>query len=341
VAPARPRSSGPIARSPFAATLLVSVVSVLSLGGCAPSAAPPLTTTPTPARAPAIDPATGAALVDSTAARATGATLGIPPFTLADTTSTGPLSPLAYALADILTTDLARSRRVTVVERARLGEVLRELDLVAAGRVDSNSAPRVGHLIQAQRLVMGRLTALPSGRDVRLGVQLADVAQGTLAQAVDASAPVADVLVAEKALAFRLFDAMGIVLAPDERAAVEQRPTANLVALLAYGRGVRLQYLGDFHGAETEFRRAAKASPGFTDARTRASEIRRLSESGIASPVLVPGIRAVDAAIGVTIDRLNRPLDFTITGTSGPSTRPTDPTFPTSTATVVITVTRP
>jgi TolB-like protein len=248
------------------------------------------------------------------------------------------VAPLAYALADILTTDLARSRRVTVVERARLGEVLRELDLTTAGRVDPATAPRVGRLIQAQRLVMGRVTALPSGRDIRLGVQLADVAQGTLAQAVDATAPLSDVLTAEKALVFRLFDALGVVLTPDERAAVEQRPTANLVALLAYGRGVRFAYLGDYRSAEAEFRRAAKA--GFREARERAADVRRLAEAGVANPMLVPGIRAVDAAVAATIDRLNRPLDYTTTGaTTGPRT--TDPTFPSSTATVVITVNRP
>jgi hypothetical protein len=84
-----------------------------------------------------------------------------------------------------------------------------------------------------------------------------------------------------------------------------------------------------------------KASPGFTDAKTRAAEVRRVADAGVLSPVLVPGMRALDAAVGVTIDRLNRPLDFTTGGTSGTTTRTTDPTFGTSTATVVITVNRP
>ncbi|AHG93041.1 Curli production assembly/transport component CsgG (plasmid) [Gemmatirosa kalamazoonensis] len=320
---------------------LVCAIATLLSGACASGAGSPPAGPPVPTRAPVIDPATGAVAVDSSAGRAGARTIGVPPFALTDSSPGGTLSPLAFALADLLTTDLARSRRVTVVERARLGDVLRELDLVSAGRVDSSSAPRVGRLIQARRLVMGRLTALPAGRDLRLGVQLADVAQGTLADAVDATAQLTDVLEAEKALALRLFDALGITLAPDERAAVESRPTANLTALLSYGRGVRLQYLGDLRGAESEFRRAAREAPGFTDARVRAGEVRRVSESGVASPVLVPGIRAVDAAIGVTIDRLNRPLDFITTATTGATSRTTDPTFATSTATVVITVNRP
>lgn len=277
---------------------------------------------------------------------AAGGTVGIPPFAVsagdvagADST----LAPLAYALADILTTDLARSRRVTLVERARLGEVLRELDLVETGRVDSATSPRLGRLLAAQRLVVGRVTALPGSgarRDIRLGVQLADVETGTIETAVDASAPLADVLAAEKALAFRLFDALGVVLTPDERAAVEQHPTGSVAALVAYGRGVRLQLAGDHRGATTEFRRAARLDPQFRAARARATEARGVAEAGVVNPMLVPGMHAVDAAVGVTVDRLNRPLNLITTLATGGS-RAMDPAFAAATATVVITISRP
>ena len=229
---------------------------------------------------------------------------------------------------------------MTLVERARLAEVLRELDLVSTGHVDSSSAPRLGRLVQARRLVMGQVSALSRGRDVRLGVRLSDVQAGTVENAVDASAPLTDVLAAEKALAFRLFDQLGVTLTPDERAAVAQRPTANLAALLAYGNGARLQLLGDYWGAAAEFRKAARLDPNFRIARDRAAAARNLAESGAANPVLVPGVRAIDAAVGVTIDRLNRPIDYITTLTpNGPRT--TDPAFVTTTATVVITVNRP
>lgn len=287
----------------------------------------------------------GPAGIASAPAVAAGGTLGIPPFAITEGAAgvDSALSPLAYALADLLTTDLARSRRVTLVERARLGEVLRELDLVTAGRVDSATAPRLGRLLQARRLVVGRVTALPGGgtrRDIRLGVQLADVEQGTLETAVDASAPLADVLAAEKALAFRLFDALGVALAPDERAAVEQHPTRDIAALLAYGQGVRLQLAGDYRGATAAFRRAARLDPQFRAARARATEARGIADAGVVNPVLVPGVHAVGAAVGVTVDRLNRPLDLITTFTTS-GARTTDPAFAAATATVVITVTRP
>ncbi|MDF1504478.1 CsgG/HfaB family protein, partial [Roseisolibacter sp. H3M3-2] len=272
-------------------------------------------------------------------ALAPGAVLGIPPFAVAAADTA--LAPLGYALADLLATDLSRSSRVTLVERTRLGEVLRELDLAAAGRVDSATAPRVGRILQAQRLLVGSVGTLGDANTLRLGVRVADVQSGALATTIDAQAPLADVLAAEKALALRLFDALGIVLTPAERRVVEERPTRNLAALLAYGRGVQRQLDGDFRGAVDEFRRARRLDPSFRQARDRGEQARSLSESGVtAARVSVPGVRAVDAAVAGTLDRINRPLDF-ITSTVRTTGSPADPAFPSTVATVVIRVTRP
>lgn len=271
-------------------------------------------------------------------------TLGVLPF--ASAVGDTALTPLAYALADLLTTDLARSARLTLVERARLGDVLRELDLAAAGRVDAATAPRVGRLLQAHRLVVGSLGILGDARPLasgagtlRLSVRLADVRTGEVAQAIDARAPTADILAAEKALAFRLFDALGVPLTPAERAAVEQRPTANLAALLAYGRGVRDQIEGDLRGATEEFRRAQRLDPGFRAAADRAVQTHALSERGTARPLAVPGLRPIEGAVASAVDRLNRPLDA-ITTLAHVNTV-ADPSFPLVPAALVVGVNRP
>ena len=116
---------------------------------------------------------------------------------------------------------------------------------------------------------------------------------------------------------------------------------AALAALLAYGRGVQRQLDGDFRGALDEFRRARRLDPSFRAARDRGDQARALSESGATgSPVSIPGVRAVDAAVAGTLDRLNRPLDF-ITSVVRATGSPADPAFPSTVATVVVRVTRP
>lgn len=66
------------------------------------------------------------------------------------------LGSLKKGLAQMLTTDLSTLDTLTLVERARLEDVLKEIDLGRSGKIDSATAARVGKLLGAQYLVMGR-----------------------------------------------------------------------------------------------------------------------------------------------------------------------------------------
>ena len=250
------------------------------------------------------------------------------------------LTALGFAIADLLITDLSRSSQLQLVERARLGDVLREIDLAGAGRVDSASAPRVGQLIGARRLILGSVDTLPNG-EFRVGVRVADVATGLLEQALDARAPATDLLEAEKVIAFRLFEALGITLTPAERAAVEdERPAASLAALTAYGEAVQSEYAGNRRLAYDQFLRAGGLSPGFSLPRERAAALRTQVEREGSAPSLQPGAPPVRAPVASAVDRLNRPLDL-ITSATRPSGGAGDPSFPNTIVTLVIQVRRP
>lgn len=263
--------------------------------------------------------------------------IGVVPFRTG--TADPAITALGFALSDLLATDLSRSGQLQLVERSRLGEVLRELELGRSGQVDSTTAPQVGRLVRAQRLVLGSLDQLPEGQ-FRLGVRLADVASGVVEQAIDARAPLRDILAAEKALAFRVFEALGIDLTPAERALVESRQTSSLEALTAYGRGVQAELTGDRRRAIDEFRRASALDPEFQMAGARFSTMRAAPERSAPQPVLLPGVREINAPVSGTVDRLNRPLDV-ITTFTRPTGGPGDPAFPSTVVTVLLTVRRP
>lgn len=264
--------------------------------------------------------------------------LGVPPF--AWTGSDPRLTALGYAISDLLITDLSRSRQLQLVERARLGEILQELDLAGAGRVDSLSAPRVGRLIQARRLILGSVDTLPSG-EFRLRVRVANVETGALEETLDARASATDLLAAEKVIVYRLFDALGVTLTPAERAAVDDlRPAANLAALVAYGAGVQAELAGDRKRAFTAYSSAALLAPGFPIPRQRAAALRPVADNSDNAPTLLPGIRPINAPVSGTVDRLNRPLDL-VTSYTRPSSGAGDPAFPNTIVTIVIQVRRP
>ncbi|HEX6631071.1 MAG TPA: CsgG/HfaB family protein [Gemmatimonadaceae bacterium] len=267
-----------------------------------------------------------------------GRTVGVAPLASADSA----LAPLGYALADLILTDLARSGQLQVVDRTALHAMLRELDLAASGRVDSTTAPRTGRLLRANQLVVG---GIAGGEDaLRVDGRVADVASGRVELAASANAPLAEVLDAEKALVFQLFDRLGVTLTPAERAAVEQRPTGSLAALLAYGRAVRHEVQGRYAPAAAEYARAARLDPGFALAQTRLFDVRTHADVWPLPVVPVSGEQAGYTAgtttLGsVLVDQINR--TYPIVPSSADSRSPADPVFPVTQATILLTVILP
>ena len=202
------------------------------------------------------------------------------------------LAVLGYGLADLLMTDLSRSAQLQVVDRLRVDALVRELGLVSGGAVDSSTAPRFGRLVGARRLVMGSLTAAGPER-ARLDGRIGDVVTGAVEATEGTSTALDAILDAEKALAFAIFDRLGVSLAPSERALVEQRPTRNLAALLAYSRGVRAEMMLDLRAAGEQYREALRADSRFGGARERLQQVE-----GPVSPVGGAGAPSELARVG-------------------------------------------
>lgn len=233
-------------------------------------------------------------------ARLDARTIGVVPLRVVSKDTS--LEVLGYGLAALLYNDLSRSRQVTLVERLRTDAVIRELGLAASGAVDSATAPRVGNLAGARRLVLGTLVANP-GEELTLDTRIADVASGESQQGTYSFSSVDDVLEAEKALALRIFTLLGVTLTPAERAAIEERPTRNLAALLAYSRGVRAEVMRDYAAAARQYSQALRIDPRFRAAREGLGSVQPAS----AAIVVDPTAAIQRASMGVAT-AVNRPL---------------------------------
>ena len=198
-------------------------------------------------------------------------TVGISPF--ASDVKDTLLASLGYGLADLLAFDLAASKRVKIVDRIRFDAIVRELELGQSGRVDSASAPRVGHLIQARHLVLGTVSEMPNA-ELRIDTRVASVASADPGRPLAFSAPIARVLDAEKALALRLLEELGVAVTSDVRALIDQPATQSQPALLAYSRGVRDLVQRRLPEAVSEFQTAARLDPQFRQAQTRLGQAR-------------------------------------------------------------------
>lgn len=248
-------------------------------------------------------------------------TVSIAPLTViaADTS----LSSLGFGLSSLLAVDLARSAKLTVVERLRIDAVLRELKLAQSGRVDTTTAPRVGRLLGARKVVIGSIDLRPNG-NMSLRSYVADATRGSISAPLTGTSTLTQVFDAEKTLAFRLFDALGVTLTPAERRLVEQQPTKSLTAFLAYGRGARAEANRDFAGALSFYSQAVSIDPNFTLAGDRVSLLQTqapaLRGGGLSGLNGLGSLGSLGRIGSLTTDLINRPGPITLgTGADAPA----------------------
>lgn len=234
------------------------------------------------------------------------------------------LEPLSHAMAEMLLTDLSQTDRLTVLERTRVQLLLDELQLAESGAVDVATAARSGRLLGAERLVQGSLTG-SSETEIRLDAALVNAWTVDVAGAGNngyaAASPQSVVRISEsdamqrlfdleKRLALRLYEAMGVELTPAERERVNRRPTENLQAILAYGRGLRAADAGDFDTAALHFREAAALDPDFSAAQLRAEEAEAMAAATRESTDDLAAAAAFETRLPVAFE----PLDPMIPG---------------------------
>ncbi len=170
------------------------------------------------------------------------------------------LRPLAAGLSEWLVTDLYHVRDLDILERIRAEAVLKELEYGDLSLVDATSAPRVGHMLGASRIVSGSVIDLGSER-LRIDLFSWDVEVGRQEVAVSAEGKSAAFFELEKNLVFGLIDGLGIELTDRERAEIERVPTRSLAAFLAHAAGLEADRREEYELADQLYEEAAELDP--------------------------------------------------------------------------------
>lgn len=203
-------------------------------------------------------------------------TAAVFPFTLFS--SNEQLEPLGVALADMMTTDLALSGGIRVLDRAQIQMLLNEMALTEAGYTDPGTGARAGRLLRAEHVVQGALTT-PTGDSLRMDTDVLFTPQaaslGDLAEE-DRLEAIFDM---EKEIVLGVIDLLGVEITPAEREAINNNRAANLLAFLAYGRGLMAMDEGNFAEAVEFFAAALEADPDFGPAAEALGEAEELADA--------------------------------------------------------------
>ena len=167
---------------------------------------------------------------------------------------------LGAGLQSMLTTDLAASHSIAVVERTKLAALRQEMKLSRSAAADPKTALRVGKLAGATHLVTGTFTLV--GKELRLDARTIEIATGRVVLATDAKGERDAFFELEKKLANAIVAGIGVSLSPKERASMARIQTADFEAFRRFGDGlspVRRRRLRQVAGGAA---RGDRARPG-------------------------------------------------------------------------------
>lgn len=179
------------------------------------------------------------------------------------------LDPLEKGLAEMIITDLSKVKALRVVERVRLQKLIEEMNLGETDLVNQKTAPRLGKLLGAYRLVKGSYFDMVNDK-VRIDALVAETKTGDIDASANTSGSTKDFFRLEKELVFNVLKELKINISDDEREAILEVPTENFFAFLQYSRGIDFEDKGMYQQAFESYSRAAAADPSFSQAKTSA-----------------------------------------------------------------------
>ncbi len=173
--------------------------------------------------------------------------------------------PLSRGLSEMLSMDLGKVKKLTVLERIRLKAIMDELKFGSSEAVDKSTAPRMGKLLRADLLYSGSFN-ITDDKKLKMEINSWDIIKNSRGDWLNKTGNTEDIFLIEKELVFEIINQLGIQLTKEEREEIQLIPTQNINAFLEYSRGLEMHDNGKYKEASQFFSRAAEIDPGFKEA---------------------------------------------------------------------------
>jgi hypothetical protein len=210
------------------------------------------------------------------------------------------LEPLVYALSDMMTTDFAVSNALVVLERAQIQALLDEMALTSTGYAEPATGARAGRMLRAEHVFQGVLTTLGQD-DLQAEADVLNVPNTTSAGQITESAVLEGLFDMEKRIVIRTIrEVLGVELTPAEEQAILENRMSNVLAFLAYGRGLREIDRGNYEAAQAEFALSVSLDASSFVSRDAAMlEATNLVDASATSTVDLTGVAAATGEFGI------------------------------------------
>jgi outer membrane protein assembly factor BamB/TolB-like protein len=171
---------------------------------------------------------------------------------------------IGVGIAETLSTELGRIQDLTLVERKRLNDALKEIKFGRSEAVDQATAQKMGKMLGADSVVVGSFQKFQDA--LRIQARVVDVETGTIRVPARVDGAYKDLFDLQIDLAKALVEQMKGSLGEADKRRLDAVPSRNVDALKAYAEGVYF-YRNDLaQDAISEFDRALALDPSYADA---------------------------------------------------------------------------
>ena len=226
------------------------------------------------------------------------------------------LDPLSRGLAEMLITDLSTSSLITVVERSRLNDVLKEINLQKSPFFDEKSAAKLGKGLGAALIVTG--SYLKVGDVLRIDARVIQVDDGTVALGVKTEGKVDNFLGMQRTLAVKLLEGIGDKVSLVARTKLSCGGTKSYDAFLSYSGALSLLDSGDKAAAAEALKKAATVDPDFKIAKEMQARVEKLLRSYDISQLSAQMSIAAEFLVGAQCECNHLPSDEADTESAAP-----------------------
>lgn len=141
---------------------------------------------------------------------------------------------LSVGIGEVFTTKLGSLSCFNLVERIKLSEALKEIELGQTGLIDENTAPKAGKMIGAEGLVVGSFQI--SGQTIRIDARLLDVETGRVLVFAGAYGELDKIFEAQDRIAASFLAALNAPLTDEDRLLLAAKPTTSMEAFKLYSQ---------------------------------------------------------------------------------------------------------
>jgi TolB-like protein len=171
--------------------------------------------------------------------------------------------PLGKGISSMMISDLSPVKEIQLVERDRMQDLLKEIDLQHTKYFDSTTSVRVGKMVGAEYVVVGAFAAVDP--QMRIDTRVVRVATGEVVKSAQVTGDQNKFFDLEKTLANRLIDGLGVVMDPEEAQRVAAKQQQNridaLSTMVSFSQALALYDRSDYGGAMEKMAPALRASP--------------------------------------------------------------------------------